>query len=216
MKIKNWDKHQRFKTKQPPWIKLHKCLIDDPEWHELDPVAAKILIMLWLLASEDKTMHGCLPPIKKIAFRLRMSEVLLNKELKKLGHWLDTSGTTEGQLKDNSGTPNVSLETETETETETEESSAKHSPKSARLSDEDFVKKLKNNIAYAGIDVDRELGKMDAWLATRPGRQKTRQFVVNWLNKIDKPLQEKEKPISDYDRKLKELKESRAKNAAAH
>jgi hypothetical protein len=90
------------------------------------------------------------------------------------------------------------------------------SPPTARLSDEEFVKKLKNNSAYAGIDIDRELGKMDAWLATRPGRQKTRQFVVNWLNKIDKPLQEKEKPISDYDRKLKELKESRAKNAAAH
>jgi len=57
-----------------------------------------------------------------------------------------------------------------------------------RCSDSDFISSLKTNPAYAGIDIDRELGKMDAWLLTKPGRQKTRAFIVNWLNKIDKPL----------------------------
>jgi hypothetical protein len=29
---------------------------------------------------------------------------------------------------------------------------------------------------------------MDAWLLARPGRKKTRQFVINWLNKVEVPL----------------------------
>jgi hypothetical protein len=61
-------------------------------------------------------------------------------------------------------------------------------PPSAFLSIEDFLKSLKTNPAYTGIDIDRELAKMDAWLITNPGRKKTQRFIVNWLNKIDKPL----------------------------
>lgn len=56
------------------------------------------------------------------------------------------------------------------------------------VSDEDFIKTLKTNKAYQHIDIENELAKMDAWLSTHKGRQKTRRFVVNWLNKIDKPV----------------------------
>ncbi len=52
----------------------------------------------------------------------------------------------------------------------------------------DFLPALKANPAYKHIDIDNELNKMDAWLMTHPGRQKTQRFVVNWLNKIDKPI----------------------------
>jgi hypothetical protein len=41
---------------------------------------------------------------------------------------------------------------------------------------------------YPGIDVDAESRKMDAWLLARPGRKKTRQFVINWLNKVEPAL----------------------------
>jgi hypothetical protein len=62
------------------------------------------------------------------------------------------------------------------------------------LSDSDFINVLKENPAYKGIDIDRELAKMDAWLLTPAGkrRKKTRRFIVNWLNRIDKPLEEEE------------------------
>lgn len=51
------------------------------------------------------------------------------------------------------------------------------------LSDELFLSEL--NRHYPDIDVAAELRKMDAWLMTRPGKQKTRRFVVNWLNRVD-------------------------------
>ena len=38
--------------------------------------------------------------------------------------------------------------------------------------------------------MDKELARMDGWLSTPAGkgRQKTRRFIVNWLNRIDVPL----------------------------
>lgn len=41
---------------------------------------------------------------------------------------------------------------------------------------------------YPGIEVDTELRKMDAWLSTKPGKQKTRRFIVNWLNRVETPV----------------------------
>ena len=68
---------------------------------------------------------------------------------------------------------------------------------------ESFLKSLKDNPAYKHINIDHELGKMDAWLSTRPGRQKTRRFMVNWLNKIEKPFvvpKKKEGPYKPPER----------------
>lgn len=64
----------------------------------------------------------------------------------------------------------------------------KSKPSTAQLSDIEFIAELRLNPAYAHIDLDRELGRMDAWLLTHPGRQKTKRFIVNWLNKIDAPM----------------------------
>jgi hypothetical protein len=54
-----------------------------------------------------------------------------------------------------------------------------------RLSDNEFMDKLRQNSAYKHLDIDYELGKMDAWLITPKGenKRKTRRFVVSWLNK---------------------------------
>lgn len=59
------------------------------------------------------------------------------------------------------------------------------------LTDDQFLASLKLNPAYQGIDIDRELGKLDAWLLTPRGRgkQKSRQRIVNWLNRADRPLE---------------------------
>lgn len=76
----------------------------------------------------------------------------------------------------------------------TEAEKSKHKPSSVpsngQLSDADFLQRIRENIAFAGIDIDRELARMDAWFLTPKGRgrKKTRRFIVAWLNKIDRPL----------------------------
>jgi exopolysaccharide biosynthesis protein len=86
MKIKNWSKFQHFKDRRPPWVKLYRDILDDIDWHELDPLAAKVLVMLWLIASEDE---GRVPEIKTLAFRLRLTESKTKELINKLSHWLE-------------------------------------------------------------------------------------------------------------------------------
>ncbi len=83
MKVKNWTAFQHYKDRSPPWIKLHKNLLDDYEYQCL-PVASRALApMLWLLASESE--DGSIPTDpKKIAFRLRMTEKEVVDALKPL------------------------------------------------------------------------------------------------------------------------------------
>ena len=113
MRIKNWNKFQHFKDRKPPWVKLYRDLLDDIDWHELDAQASKVLVMLWLIASEE---DGNIPATKTLAFRLRMTEKQTIDCLNKLSHWLeqdDISVISDRYQSD-------SLETETETEKETE------------------------------------------------------------------------------------------------
>jgi hypothetical protein len=117
MKIKNWSKFQHFKDRKPPWVKLYRDLLDDIEWHELDPKAAKVLVMLWLIASEDE---GSIPPNKQLAFRLRMSEKETEVCISKLSHWLEQDDNNVISTRYQDDAPETETETETEKKTETE------------------------------------------------------------------------------------------------
>jgi hypothetical protein len=112
LRVKNWHRFQHFKDRRPPWIKLYRDILDDPDWHDLDSEASKALVMLWLIASED---DGRLPDTKKIAFRLRISEQKTKSLIGKLSHWLEQDDISAISDRHQSDAP----ETETETETET-------------------------------------------------------------------------------------------------
>ena len=117
-KIKGWTKFQHFKDRRPPWIKLYRDILEDPDWHDLDGDTAKILVALWLIASEDEDQNGALPDVRRIAFRLRLPETKVKQSLNKLSHWLDQ----DDDIVISSGYQSDAPETETETETETEKS----------------------------------------------------------------------------------------------
>jgi hypothetical protein len=117
MRIKNWTKFQHFKDRRPPWVKLYRDILDDLEWHELDPLAAKVLVMLWLIASENE---GRIPDNKTLAFRLRLTELKTKEIIIKLSHWLeqdDINKISKGYQVD---LPEKETETELETETKRE------------------------------------------------------------------------------------------------
>ena len=132
MKIKNWSKFQHFKDRRPPWIKLYRDILDDKQWHALDGDAAKLLVNIWLLASED---DGNIAAPDELAFRLRVTDKHINGCLPRLAHWLEqrdiSAISTRHQPDTVADMPNsvadvsVYLETETETETETEPKASK-------------------------------------------------------------------------------------------
>lgn len=84
--VKNWGRFQHFKDRRPPWVKLYRELLDDPEWSALSPAASKVLVMCWLLASESDC--GNLPTVAVMAFRFRMKESVLSECLRGLTHFL--------------------------------------------------------------------------------------------------------------------------------
>jgi hypothetical protein len=95
VRIKNWAQFQHFKDRRPPWVKLYRELLDDIEWHELDPKHAKTLVMLWLIASET---DGELPSTKKLSFRLRLTEKAVSESLEALSHWLEQNDISQSSL----------------------------------------------------------------------------------------------------------------------
>ena len=118
MKIKNWSKFQHFKDRRPPWVKLYRDLLDDMEWHDLDPLSSKVLVTLWLLASEDDEQQGNLPNIKTLSWRLRLPQEQVLECLNKLSHWLkndDIDVISSGYQDD---LPETETERETKKETE--------------------------------------------------------------------------------------------------
>lgn len=72
-RVKNWHTFQHYSSRRPPWIKLHRKLLDDLEFKNMPIVARALAPMMWLLASEsdDGTVQG---PDASIADRLRLPE----------------------------------------------------------------------------------------------------------------------------------------------
>jgi hypothetical protein len=73
--------------------------------------------------------------------------------------------------------------------------------KKISISPDEFLLKLKTNPAFSHIDIDNELHKMDAWLSIpkNKNRKKTPRFVLNWLNKIERPIKNTEDGYSHLE-----------------
>src|ERR1700733_12093449 len=131
LRPKNWNEFQHYKRRHPPWVKLHKRLLDDFEFQSL-PLASKALApMLWLLASEDR--QGWIDAeAAKISFRLRISEEGVEQAIQPLiacgffEHEEDASAALALDMQD--ALPETESESETETETETEMSDVPSDP----------------------------------------------------------------------------------------
>jgi hypothetical protein len=113
---KNWAIFQHYKDRCPPWIKLHRDLLNDRAFMRL-PIASKAIApMLWLLASESKdgVFDGSLD---ELVFRLHITPKEYQDGVKPLidNDFFILVGGVLAERKHN-----AIPETETETEGETE------------------------------------------------------------------------------------------------
>ena len=115
---KNWAVFQHYKDRCPPWIKLHRDLLNDRAFMRL-PIASKAIApMLWLLASESKdgVFDGSLD---ELVFRLHISEKEYKDGVKPLID-NDFFNVVSGVLAERLQTAIPETERETETETKKE------------------------------------------------------------------------------------------------
>ena len=180
-RIKNWRKFQHFKNRRPPWVKLYRELLDDPEWHDLDPAAAKFLVTLWLLASEDEKQEGRLPDPKTIAFRLRLTEKEVKQRLAQVSNWLDQDDITTISPRYQDGPPET--ETETETEGETEKKTGKILlPDSWKPSASHYELAKKKGLPMEAVDEAAD--EMRSWSLGNGERRTNWDWVFNnWLRR---------------------------------
>jgi hypothetical protein len=112
LRPRHWSNFQHYKDRNPPWIKLHRSLLNDRAFMLLATASKALAPLLWLLAAEsvDGTIEA---DAAELAFRLRMTEKEVNSALDPLlrsGFFEDASGVLATCLQ-----PAIS-ETETETD----------------------------------------------------------------------------------------------------
>ena len=73
IKPKNWSQFQHYNRRSPPWIKLHRSLLDDYEFQRLHVASRALAPCLWLLASEHPEGH-VKASTEILSFRLRLPE----------------------------------------------------------------------------------------------------------------------------------------------
>lgn len=190
MKIqpKNWNDFQHYKDRSPSWIKLHRRILDDYEYHCLPLASKAIAPFLWLLASEyiDGIIDGS---DDKIAFRLRLTV----KELKTAIEPLISSGFftmyQDASITIADCNQDACLEKRRE-ETYKEEKEKSKRPygqfENVLLSDDEckkLVEKFGNDDALAKID------NLSAYMASKRTKYISHYAtILTWAGK-DKPMQ---------------------------
>lgn len=78
-KIKEWSSYQSYKDRNPPWIRLHKRIINNYDFQKMGAEARALLPMIWLLTAEesDPTSGILKMNCEEIAYRLRRDVLLI-------------------------------------------------------------------------------------------------------------------------------------------
>ena len=116
LRVPNFEKWQHYKDRTPPWIKLHRDLLNDYDFSCLQDASKAHLIQIWLLASQ---MDNAIPADAEwIAKRINATDCVDIKLLIDKGFLELASGVIADCKQD------AMRETETETETEIKHYSA--------------------------------------------------------------------------------------------
>jgi hypothetical protein len=187
---KNWNTFQHYRDRCPPWIKLHREILNDKEFMCLPLASKAIAPLLWLLASESKDGQFD-ASTDELSFRLRITNKEVEEGLKPLinnGFFIDASTMLAPCLQV------ARPERETERETETEKNTLKRpddiseelwkdfkklrSNKKAPLT-ELVIKRLRNEADKAGIPLTKAIETMcdRGWAG----------FQADWFKKDVKP-----------------------------
>jgi hypothetical protein len=178
---KNWAVFQHYKNRLPPWIKLHRELLNDRVYMSLPLASKAIAPLMWLLASESKngSFDGSLD---ELVFRLHITEKDYRDGVKPLidkGFFVDASNVIADcqQL----ATP----ERETETEKETEKTSLcppNGEPKAKKLPECDH--KAVIELYHQNLPTMR---RVEVWNETRAGylRQRWREVAAELAQEND-------------------------------
>lgn len=86
IRVKGWTNFQHYNDRKPPWIKLHRELLENYNWFCLQHASKALAICIWLLACENEDPKSGLvtDDPRVLAFRARMTELEVIESVKDL------------------------------------------------------------------------------------------------------------------------------------
>jgi hypothetical protein len=81
LRVKNWEEFQHYKDRNPPWIKLHRALLDNYDFCKLADETKAHLMLIWIHASQNDGLvpHDSAFLENKLSCREIDLEVLIEK-----------------------------------------------------------------------------------------------------------------------------------------
>ena len=205
---KNWAVFQHYKDRCPPWIKLHRDLLNDRAYMRL-PIASKAIApMLWLLASESKdgVFDGSLD---ELVFRLHITKKEYQDGIKPLidnDFFILVSGVLAERKQDAIPETEGEREGETEKETDTPEGVSievwdsfvkQRKARKAQIT-ERVMKSIREQAKIAGWTLDNALNEIvvrnwqtfkSDWVAVKPNPADRVRLTVAPSNEPDPALE---------------------------
>ena len=230
---KNWAVFQHYKDRCPPWIKLHRDLLNDRAFMRL-PIASKAIApMLWLLASESKdgVFDGSLD---ELVFRLHITKKEYQDGIKPLidnDFFVLVSGVLAERKQ--VAIPETEGETEKETETDAPEGVSievwdsfvkQRKARKAQIT-ERVMKSIREQAKIAGWTLDNALNEIvvrnwqtfkSDWVAPKVNPADRARLTVAPSNEPDPALlkikedAKKAAPLPDHIRQIMQNMKGRA------
>ena len=178
LRVKNYEKYQNHRAKDPRWIKLYRTILTDQAFVKLDPVSRYVYLGLLILASE--TGNCVVNDTSYLSHRLAIPASQLNLKPLICSGLLLASLSTIRRQKNTS-------ETETETETERDIDAPHHVDIKPRGKREihDTDQPTEKHLAFAkslGIDPGPEWGKFKNYCLAHGKRYVNFEAAFrNWL-----------------------------------
>lgn len=194
LKVKNWSEFQHYKDRNPPWIKLHRTLLDDYEFSCLQDASKAHLMLIWLFASQN---DGAVP--EDAAFLKRKLGLEKEPNLKWfVNHGLlipeQDASNAQSERKQNAPLE----ESEAYKASEADVASSAKAPSAGEPVNGNAVAYIPVNDGtefgvtpelaaelgrlYPAVDVQQTLNEIRGWNIANPSRKKTRRGVISHIN----------------------------------
>ena len=182
LQVKNWREFQHYTKRNPPWIKLHRAIVDDYAFAALADKTKAHLFLIWLLASGS---DGRIPHDDKfVAARINATNRVDLQALIEAGFLIPEDGAEvlpESPVVKANGAHHATIATDTGDVLERipmvggEEFDVRQS----------FADELTR--LYPAVDVPATLKQMRGWCIGNPTKLKTprgiRRFITRWCDK---------------------------------
>lgn len=180
LQINNWDKWQSYRKDRgtPPWIKVYRNLLSNPEWAVLSDSEKGQLISIWILAADKGGVISENPVlIQKMCMLDAAPDV---NRFVTLGFL-----TPACQPDDNQVVTSCPQHDAPETETETDKSKAKRFTKPSKDEIHEYMKQ-RDNHDYAEVERYFDYNESKGWKVGNTGMKDWKASVRTWLSNAKK------------------------------